>query len=261
MRPALLLAAAAAAAAAAGCASSSGDGSRLPRRYDDETPLWTLTGYGWRADSEVEITTGAIQAKTDRIEEEAVRGGRLEAHLDRVSLLLDGFWLHASADAGGVEGDARYGRFDLSVALRLVGEERFPVAERASPVAPFLDGIAGLRTHFAGLHTDPPGFERVDQDAAWIEPMAGARAGVVLLRRLTLEGRADVSGLAYSDWRSLSTGAEATLRLDLAAGLGAFVGARWARVRIGEDDDGDGFDETFLDLRLDGVWAGVIWEF
>jgi hypothetical protein len=247
-----------AASAAAPSASASPGPARTP---DDDRVTFTLLPYAWRADARGEARADGIEASTDDDEESTVRGGRVEAHLDRVALLLDGFWAHAGAEDAGIEGDARYGRFDLSVALRLVGDDPAPVADRAGPVAAFADGIAGLRTHFAGLHADPPGFPVFDRDVAWIEPMAGGRAGVTVLRRLTLFGRADASGIGYEDWASASWGAEAGVRLDLAAGLGLVAGARWARVRIGEDSDDDGFDETRLDLRLKGLWAGIVWEF
>lgn len=251
----------AAAVLAAGCASEAGGSGDLPGRYDDDTVRFTVLPYAWRADVAGEATAGGISVSTDEDTKTTVRGGRLEASLGRVALLLDGFWVHAGAVESGIEGDARYGRFDLSVALRLLGEGPAPVEERAGPISPFVDGIAGLRTHFAGLSADPPGFQSVDQDVGWVEPMAGGRAGVTVLRRLTFFGRADASGIAYEDWHSAAWGAEAGVRLDLAAGLGVVAGARWARLRIGEDEDDDGFDETFLDLRLKGLWAGIVWEF
>ena len=124
-----------------------------------------------------------------------------------------------------------------------------------------MDGLAGVRTHFASLDVDPPGFEEVDDDVLWLEPMGGLRVGVVLLRRFTIEGRADVSGIGYNGFTSFSTNAEVNLRVDLAVGLGAFVGARYARIDARDDDDDDGFDETALDLRLEGIQAGILWEF
>lgn len=258
MRLALLIAFA---AASAGCASTEDEGDRLARRYDDDTPLTTLSFYRWNPKAEVDLTAGTIDATSDRTQHEETLGGRAEAHLDLVSVLLEGFWVHANADAMGVKGDARYGRLDFAAAMRIVGPESAPPAHRPFPIAVYVDGIAGIRSHYGSLKADVSAFEREDQSGFWIEPMAGGRASVVLLRRITLEGRADISGIGYDGWYSVSTGAEANLRVDLAVGLGAFVGARWARVRVEEDDDDDGFEEFSLDLRLEGVQAGVLWEF
>ena len=257
MRNALLLALA---AGAAGCASARHD-EDLPRQPWDEVITTTVTAYGWRADSDVEITAGGLETFDGDVEEDTVRGGRFEAHLDRVSVLLDAFWVHAGTEAQGVEGDARYGRFDLTAAMRIHGPEPAPPTERRFPVFAYVDGLAGVRTHFASLDVDPPGFEEVDDHVVWLEPMAGARVGVVLLRRITIEGRADVSGIGYEGFSSFSTNAEVNLRVDLAVGLGAFAGARWARIDAREDDDDDGFDETSLDLTLEGFQAGIVWEF
>ena len=258
MRLALLIALT---AAAAGCASTEDEGDRLARRYDDDTPLTTLSFYRWNPKAEVDLTAGTIDAVSDRTQHEETLGGRAEAHLDLVSVLLEGFWVHANADAAGVKGDARYGRLDFAAAMRIVGPESAPPSVRPFPIAVYVDGIAGIRSHYGSLKADVSAFEREDQSGFWIEPMAGGRASLVLLRRITLEARADISGIGYDGWYSVSTGAEANLRVDLAVGLGAFVGARWARVRVEEDDDDDGFEEFSLDLRLEGVQAGVLWEF
>ena len=248
------------AALASGCAAARHD-EDLPRYAWEEKIVTTISAYAWDATADVDITAAGIESVGDDVDEDVVRGARFETHLDRVSLLLDGFWVHADATSQGVEGDARYGRFDLSVAMRIHGPEPLPPRERPFPAFAYVDGLAGVRTHFASLDVDPPGFEEVDDDVLWLEPMGGLRVGVVLLRRFTIEGRADVSGIGYNGFTSFSTNAEVNLRVDLAVGLGAFVGARYARIDARDDDDDDGFDETALDLRLEGIQAGILWEF
>jgi len=249
-----------AAALAAGCASSTGGREDGPRWYDD-TVHGALLGYGWNSDVDADGRAGGFSASTDEHENTTIGGGRLEAGMQQVSLLLDAFWLHAGTVESGVEADVRYGRFDLSVAMRIHGQGRLPLEEREGPVSTFVDGIAGIRSHFADLTADPPGFEEYDEDVAWLEPMAGARAGVTILRRITVYGRADVGGIAYEGFSSSSWGAEVGLQVDVIGGLGVVAGSRWARIRFDEDADDDGFDEASLDMTLQGLWAGIVLQF
>jgi hypothetical protein len=145
--------------------------------------------------------------------------------------------------------------------MRIAGEDRLALEERTKLVSPWVDGVAGVRAHVANLSADPSNFQIADDDVLWIEPFLGARVGVTLLRRITLEAQGDFGGIGWEGFQSTSSSAEVGLRVDLVGGLGAFVSGRWARVRASEDSNDDGFDESFLEVELEGVMAGVLLEF
>ena len=235
---------------------------RRARWEEENTIYWSLVPYAWKTDADGDITAGSFEASVDDPDRDVVLGGRMEAYMDRVALVLDGFYAHAgTTDAAGVEGDARYGRFDVSVALRILGDPPRPIGERGGLLHLTLDGIAGIRTNVAALNVDPPGFAIVDHDETWLEPMAGLRGDLRLFRRFHAFARADISGIAYDDRECVSYGGEVGVRVDLIDGLCAFAGLRYVRVQLDEDLDHDGFDETSIDFELNGPWAGLILEF
>jgi hypothetical protein len=245
-------------ALAAGCASAREDGARGPSWEDRDRVHFTLVPAAWRASASGDALVKGVPATFDEGgESEETFGGRIEGYSDRVGIFLTGFHTSVADTVAGTEADARYGVYDLGVAMRVAGEDPWVAPKDRKAFDVEVDALVLLRGHFLHVETNPQGaFAPTTDDGAWGDVVGGVRAGVTLFGRATLFGRIDGGGLSTGSYRSWSRNGEAGIHLRFTENLGAVAAYRWFRAHVeGRSTRTAG---STLDIRLDGPWVGIV---